>query len=137
MGFQTAQFLERLTLCLAGLLPPLISAIPAEARLNLLESRQIVTLPAGLLGGLRVNIELSAMGAAVAAPLDTDLLMTLPPDFRTACASMIESWGEIARGTDQWRVRVIFRQSDRVWLSFRVHLMHPSTQAILTSVRPC
>jgi len=112
--------LKRLNLCLAGLLPPLVFSIPAEARLNLLQSRQIVTLPAGLLGGLRVDFQSSAAApAAFATPLDANLLMALPPDFRSACASMIESWGDIARGTDQWRVRVLFRQGDQVWLSFR------------------
>jgi hypothetical protein len=112
--------LKRLNLSLVGLLPLLVLAGPAEARLNLLESRQIVALPANLLGGLRINFESSAAApAAFAAPLDVNLLMALPPDFRSACASMIESWGDIARGTDEWRVRVLFRQADQVWLSFR------------------
>jgi hypothetical protein len=112
--------LKRLNFSLVGLLPLLVLAGPAEAHLNLLESRQIVTLPANLLGGLRVNFESSAAApAAFAAPLDTNLLMALPPDFRSACASMIESWGDIARGTDEWRVCVLFRQADQVWLSFR------------------
>src|SRR5258706_868284 len=112
--------LKRLNFSLVGLLPLLVLASPAEAHLNLLESRQIVTLPANLLGGLRVNFESSAAApAAFAAPLDANLLMALPPDFRSACASMIESWGDIARGTDEWRVRVLFRQTDQVWLSFR------------------
>ncbi len=54
-----------------------------------------------------------------AAPIRADLLRALPQDFRAACPSLIESWGEIARGTDEWRVRVLVRQADQVWLSFR------------------
>jgi len=112
--------LKRLNLSLVGLLPLLVLAGPAEARLNLIESRQIVTLPANLLGGLRVNLESSAAATpAFTAPLDADLLLALAPDFRSSCASMIESWGDIARGTAEWRVRVLFRRGDQVWLSFR------------------
>src|SRR5262249_32617811 len=47
------------------------------------------------------------------------LVRALPQDFRAACTSLIESWGDIARGTDEWRVRVLARQADQVWLSFR------------------
>ncbi len=32
---------------------------------------------------------------------------------------MIEHWGEIARGTAEWKVRILHRESDRVWLAFR------------------
>ncbi len=32
---------------------------------------------------------------------------------------MIEHWGEIANGTAEWRVRVLVRQADQVWLAFR------------------
>jgi hypothetical protein len=54
-----------------------------------------------------------------AAPIQADLLRALPQDFRAACPSLIESWGDIVRGTDEWRVRVLVRQADQVWLSFR------------------
>ena len=46
-------------------------------------------------------------------------MRALPQDFRAACPSLIESWGDIARGTDEWRVRVLVHQADQVWLSFR------------------
>src|SRR5581483_8972160 len=35
------------------------------------------------------------------------------------CLSLIETWGDVARGKDEWRVRVLGRQDDQVWLSFR------------------
>jgi hypothetical protein len=111
--------LKRLNYSLAGLLALLALAGPADARLNLLESRQTVNLPENLLGDLRVSIESSAANPTFAAPLVANLLMALPPDFRGACASMIDSWGDIARGTNEWHVRVLFRQADHVWLSLR------------------
>src|SRR5258706_6609478 len=112
--------LKRWNFSVVGRLALVVLASPAEGHLTLLEGRQIGTLPANLLGGLRVNFESSAAApAAFAAPLDANLRMALPPDFRSACAAMMESWGDIARGTDEWRVRVLFRQADQVWLSFR------------------
>ncbi len=107
-------------LTLVGLLPLLLLAAPAEARLNLLQSKQVMTLPANLVGSIRASLEPSPTGpVAFAAPIQADLLRALPQDFRAACPSLIESWGEIARGTDEWRVRVLVRQADQVWLSFR------------------
>ena len=108
-------------LTLGGLFPLLLLAAPlAEARLNLLQSKQVVTLPGNLVGNIRASLEPSPIGpAAFAAPIQADLLRTLPQDFRAACPSLIESWGDIARGTDEWRVRVLVRQADQAWLSFR------------------
>jgi hypothetical protein len=53
------------------------------------------------------------------APIQADLMRALPQDFRAACPLMIENWGDIARGTDEWRVRVLAHHADQVWLSFR------------------
>ena len=98
----------------------LMLAAPAEGRLNLPQSKQVVTLPGDLVSSIRASLEPSSTGAvALAAPIQADLLRALPQDFRAACPSLIESWGAIARGTDEWRVRVLVRQADQVWLSFR------------------
>jgi hypothetical protein len=103
-----------LNLSLVGLLALLSPAAPARAGLNLPQIRQLVTLPANLVGEIRANLEPS-----LAAPVSAKLLTALPQDFRGACADMLENWGDIARGTDEWRVRVLLRQADQVWLSFR------------------
>jgi len=98
----------------------LLLAAPAETRLNLPQSKQITTLPGNLVSIIRPSLEPSPTGpVAFAAPIQADLLRALPQDFRAACPSLIESWGDIARGTDEWRVRVLVRQADQVWLSFR------------------
>ena len=108
-------------LTLVGLFPLLLlAAPPAEARLNLLQSNQAVTLPGNLVGSIRASLEPSPTGpVAFATPIQADLLRALPQDFRAACPSLIESWGNIARGTDEWTVRVLARQAGQVWLSFR------------------
>ncbi|MGA2457417.1 MAG: hypothetical protein ABSF85_07615 [Terriglobales bacterium] len=107
-------------LTLVGLFPLLLLAAPAEARLNLLESKQVITLPGNLVGSIRAGLEPSSTGpVAFAAPIQADLLRALPQDFRAACPSLIESWGDIAKGTDEWRVRVLVRQDDQLWLAFR------------------
>ena len=107
-------------LTLVGLFPLLLLAAPAEARLNLPQSKQVIALPGNLVGSIRASLDPSPTGPmAFAAPLQADLLRALPQDFRAACPSVIESWGDIARGTDEWRVRVLVRQADQVWLAFR------------------
>jgi hypothetical protein len=111
---------NRHILTLVGLFPLLLLAAPAEARLNLLQSKQVVTLAGNLVGSIRASLEASPTGPmAFAAPIQADLLHALPQNFRAACPSLIESWGDIARGTDEWRVSVLVRQADQVWLSFR------------------
>jgi len=102
-------------LTLVGLFPLLLLAAPAEARLNLLQSKQVMTLPANLVGSIRASLEPSPTGpVAFAAPIQADLLRALPQDFRAACPSLIESWGDIARGTDEWRVRVLDEAANSV-----------------------
>jgi hypothetical protein len=32
---------------------------------------------------------------------------------------MIENWGEIAKGTAEWRVRLLLQEADQAWLAFR------------------
>jgi hypothetical protein len=107
-------------LTLVGFVPLVLLAAPADARLNLLQSKQVTTLPGNLVGSIRSSLELSSTGPVTfAAPIQADLLRALPQDFRAACPSLMESWGDIAKGTDEWRVRVLVRQADQVWLSFR------------------
>src|SRR5215831_2993162 len=98
----------------------LVAAAPAEARLNLPQSKQVTRLPRNLVEGIRASLEPYPNGpVALAAPIQAELLRALPQDFRAACPSLMDSWGDIARGTDEWRVRVLVRQADQVWLSFR------------------
>jgi len=98
----------------------LLLAAPAEARLILPQSKQVTTLPGNLVGSIRASLEPSPnLPEVLAAPIQADLMRALPQDFRAACRLMIENWGDIARGTDEWRVRVIAHQADQVWLSFR------------------
>jgi hypothetical protein len=105
---------------MVGFFPLLLLSAPAEARLNLLQSKQVMTLPATLVGSIRASLEPSPTGpVALAASIQADLVRALPQDFRATCPSLIENWGDIARGTDEWRVRVLVRQTDQVWLSFR------------------
>ncbi|HKM86324.1 MAG TPA: hypothetical protein VJW96_08960 [Terriglobales bacterium] len=107
-------------LTLVGFFPLLVLAAPAEARLNLLQSKQVMTLPATLVGSIRASLEPSSTGpVAFAAPIQADLVRALPQDFRAACPSLMESWGDIAKGTGEWRVRVLVRQDDQLWLAFR------------------
>ena len=94
--------LNRSNLPLVGLLPLLLLAAPAEARLNLLQSKQVVTLPGNLVRSIRASLEPSPTATVVlATPIQADLMNALPQDFRAACPSLIENWGEIARGTDE------------------------------------
>lgn len=105
--------LNRSNLPFVGLLPLLLLGAPAEARLNLLQSKQVATLPGNLVRSIRANLEPSPTAPAVlSAPIQADLLKTLPQDFRGACAAMIENWGEIAKGTDEWTARVLVRHAD-------------------------
>lgn len=105
---------------MGGLLPLLLLTAPAEAHLNLPQSKQVTTLPAHLVSSIRASLEASPTDrVAFAAPIQADLVRALPQDFRAACPSLMESWGDIAKGTDEWHVRILTRQSDQVWLSFR------------------
>src|SRR5690349_15824512 len=111
-------YVKRGILTIVGLFPLVLLTSPAEARLNLLQSKQVTTVPGNLVGSIRTSLESSPTGSkALAASIQADLVRALPVDFRTACPSLVESWGDIARGTDEWRVRVLVRQADQVWLS--------------------
>ena len=118
---------NRSILTLVGIFPLLLLAAPAEGRLNLLQSKQVVTLPGNLVGSIQASFAPSPTGPVeFAAPIQADLLRALPQDFDAACPSLIESWG--AKGTDQWSVRVLVRQADQVWLSFRCTSRAPEYQ---------
>ena len=117
---------NRSNLPFVGLLPLLLLAAPAQARLNLLQSKQVVTLPANLVRSIRASLEASPTAPVVfAVPIQTDLLRALPQDLREACSALLENWGDIAKGTDEWRARVLVRQADQVWLAFRCGSREP------------
>jgi hypothetical protein len=119
-------FVNRGILTFVGLFPLVLLPSPAEARLNLLQSKQVTTVPGNLVGGIRASLESSPPGSvALAASIQADLVRALPQDFRAACPSLVESWGDIASATDEWRVRVLVRQADQVWLSFQCGSLAP------------
>jgi hypothetical protein len=121
--------LNRVILVFAGLFPLVFLGAPAEGRVNLTQRKQVTTLPGNLVSSIRATLEPSAARpVGFPAPIQTELLQALPQNFRIACTSMIESWGEIARGTDEWRVRVLVRQADQVWLSFQCASSSPEYQ---------
>jgi len=110
----------RVILTLVGLVSFFWSVAPAVARMNLIQSREVTTLTTSLVGRIRVSLDASPSGSvALDTPIQADLLRALPQDVRASCLSLIETWGDVARGKDEWRVRVLGRQDDQVWLSFR------------------
>lgn len=112
--------INRSLLTFTGLLSFALLATPADARLNLPQSKQVTTLPGNLVTSIRASVEPSpARSEAFAAPIQAELLRALPQDFRAACPSLIESWGDVAKGTDEWQVRVLARKAEQVWLAFR------------------
>jgi len=96
------------------------AVLPAQARLNLPQSKQVVTLSGEIVRTIRANLGPStATAVELPVPIQEDLLSALPQDFRGACSAMIEHWGEIAKGTAEWRVRILLKQDDQLWLAFR------------------
>ena len=112
--------LNRSNLPLVGLFPLLLLAAPVQARLNLPQSKQVVTPSGEIVRTIRANLGPSTAAAVeLPAPIQEDLLSAMPQDFRAACSAMIEHWGEIDKGTVKWRVRILARQADQIWLAFR------------------
>jgi hypothetical protein len=112
--------LNRSKLLRVGFFLLLLPAAPVGARLDLPQSKQVVTLPGNLVRSIRANLETPPTAAvAFSATVQKNLLSALPEDFRGACSAMIESWGEIAKGTDEWTARVLGRQATQVWLALR------------------
>jgi len=98
----------------------LLATVQARARLNLPQSSQVVPLPADVVRTVRNNLAVSTGAAPELSPsVQKALLDILTADFRGACGGMIENWGEIAKGTAEWRVRVLVQQADQAWLTFR------------------
>ncbi len=98
----------------------LMAALPAQARLNLPQSRLTVTVPSETVRALRENLRSSTDPTAeLPEAIHRDLLSALPQDFRGACSALMEHWGEIAKGTDEWRARILLRRGERVWLALR------------------
>ena len=98
----------------------LMAALQAQARLNLPQTQQVVTVPDDVVRMVLINLGPTTGAAPDLQPSVQELLLSiLPKNFRGACSEMIEPWGEIAKGTDEWRVRVLLQQSGQVWLAFR------------------
>lgn len=98
----------------------LLAASPAQAGLNLPQFRRVVTLPGETARAIQTHLNPATASSQELPPsVEALLLSALPQDFRGACGAMIEHWGEIAKGSAEWRVRALVRQDDQVWLAFR------------------
>jgi len=104
-----------------GFLPLLVlTAAPAQVRVNLPQFRRVVTLPGETARAIQTHLNPTPASSQELPPsVEALLLGALPQDFREACGGMIEHWGEIAKGSAEWRVRALVRQDDKVWLAFR------------------
>jgi hypothetical protein len=104
----------------------LLIASPAQARLNLPQARQVVALPEESARAIQSQLDpAAAPGHELPFSATAILLDALPQEFRDACGDMIENWGEIARGTAEWKVRLLHQETDRLWLAFRCRSRAP------------
>jgi hypothetical protein len=101
------------------LLAPLFVSSQAEARLNLPQSREVVSLPQNTAETLAAYFGGQNAEAELPASIEQQLLASLPQDFSGACADIVGHWGEIAKHTSEWHVRILFPQPKSVWLAFR------------------
>ena len=96
-----------------------LQARPAQNRLNLSQSRQVVQLAKDTRAALRDGFSHPLAAGELPAPLRNSVLQIMPEDFRNECRSLMESWaGERGRDSSMWSVRLLDRQSDREWLAF-------------------
>jgi hypothetical protein len=93
---------------------------PAESRLNLPQSRQVVQLGDTTRTALRDSISRPLAAAGLPAPLQNSILQNMPEEFRNDCRSLMDAWaGERGRDSSMWSVRLLDRQGDRVWLAYQ------------------
>jgi len=112
--------LSRQTLCLLCVLCGSILVPLVEARLNLPQRAQSVRLPEAAALSVRAYFgRPAAVEHGLPPQLEQLLVDALPRDVRGACREMVENWGETAKGTEEWRVRLLQQQANRVWLVFR------------------
>jgi hypothetical protein len=90
----------------------------AEARMNLPQRRQVVTLREDAAHAVRAYFAQRAQ-PELAPPIEQLLTSSLPADFRQACADVTEGWGSEVAGSEVWRVRLLSWQPRQAWLTFR------------------
>jgi len=106
-----------LALLIASLVP---AALPAQSRVNLPQLRQVVTVPKEAVAAIRAGLAAPEPPSNELSPaVEAHLLGATPQNFREACGAMIEHWGEIARGSAEWHVRILHQENDLNWLAFR------------------
>jgi hypothetical protein len=92
---------------------------PAENRLNLSQSRQMVQLGEAARTALRDSFTHPVSAGELPAPLQNLILQMMPDDFRNECRSLMEAWaGDRGRDSSVWSVRLLDGQGDREWLAF-------------------
>lgn len=85
----------------------------AEARLNLPQLSQTVTLPAATQQQLRAAYRPTGRAPMLASPVVQRLLIAgLPAELRNACAEVVNGWGDLARGTGRWEIRGLHFERD-------------------------
>lgn len=94
------------TLAVAALVVAFGLGLPAQARVNLPQSTQVVVFSQGASRDLQAQV---AGGVEPGTPqwtaTEKTLLTSLPDDFRAACGEIVTHWGTIAEGTARWTVR--------------------------------
>jgi hypothetical protein len=104
----------------------LLASSLAQARVNLPQIRQVVALPEESVRAIQTHLSTAtASGHELPSSAEALLLGALPQEFRDACGDLIENWGEIARGTVEWKVRLLHQEADRMWLAFRCRSRAP------------
>lgn len=109
----------RTSLLMSFILTGFLPASPAESRLNLSQSRQMVRLRDAVRTALRASFILPLATGELPAPLQNSILQIMPEDFRSECGSLMEAWaGDRGRNSSVWSVRLLNAQGNREWLAF-------------------
>lgn len=96
-----------------------LAASPADNRLDLSQSRQMVKLGEAARAGLKARFGHPVATGELPAPLRNSILQTMPEEFRNECRSLMESWaGDRGRDSSLWSVRLLHGHGSREWLAF-------------------
>lgn len=116
----SARLLLRVLCALCGSI--LFAGIPLDARLNLPQRARTVRLPEAMLPAVQgyfARAALPAQPGSLPPVLEQLLLESLPRDLRGACPQFVDNWGAVAKGSAEWRIRLLAQQPGVVWLAFR------------------
>jgi hypothetical protein len=108
--------LSRIFICRAApFLASLVFLLPCTAtasdRLNLPQSNEKIVLEGPAREALEAALAAAPGGTpsfALASEPAAQLIASLPEDFRNSCSDVVGSWGESAKETARWTVRVLF-----------------------------